>query len=181
MIYFNRRFVIVELTQTLSFTENGISTQINQIKVSKSIKHLQNCIFHMQSVIQPSSITSLFSLPSPPVRESPTNEKPFLIRHTFEKCQKCFKRLVWAQLVQSDVHTGLIKAVSRELRVQRGGAACHGATIWFSRWTFLWPVCAGLMCGQWGSAQYSVSEKSEDRTTWNPATQKYNRIVFYYR
>lgn len=105
---------------------------------------------------------SPFLPPSPPVRESSTHEQPFLIRHTFKKCQKCFMCLVSAQLVQSDVHTGPIKAEGRELRVQRGGAACHGAAIWFSGWTLNQTVYAGCMYGKWSFSHFS--EKSDDRT-----------------
>lgn len=32
----------------------------------------------------------------------------------------------------SQTSTGVIKAVDWELRVQRGGAACHGAGIWLA-------------------------------------------------
>ena len=70
-----------------------------------------------------------------PSSGSSTHEKPFLISHTFEKCQKCFMRLVWAQLVQSDVRAGLIKAEGRGARgVQRGGAACRGAAARLGGW-----------------------------------------------
>lgn len=84
------------------------------IKIYKSsANHLQDCILYHQSLIQLYSITSPFSPSSPPVRESSTHEQPFLISHTFEKCQKCFMWLVSAQLVQSDVRKGLIKAAGR--------------------------------------------------------------------
>lgn len=69
-------------------------------------EHLQNCIRWpaVQHHLPP------FFSTSPPVREASTHEQPFLISHTFEKCQKCFMRLVSVRPAQSDIHTGPIKA-----------------------------------------------------------------------
>lgn len=94
----------------------------------------------------------------PAVRESSTHEQPFLISHTFEKCQKCqkcFMRLVSAQLVQSDARTGLIKAMAQGAKGSEGRrcvTACHGATICFRAWTlsqYLLPsMFPRIVCGR---------------------------------
>lgn len=104
--------------------------------------------------------------PSPPVRESSTHEQPFLISHTFEKCQKCFMRLVSAQLVQSDVRTGLIKATGRGAKGSEG-RRCVPWGLYLVRQMNLQSASATAPAA-WKETLMSFSEKSDDRTEISP-------------
>lgn len=118
-------------------------------KIHKSLTyHLHNWMLYLHEYYP----AVRHHMPPPqPVRESSTHEWPFLISHTFEKCQKCFMRLVSAQLVQSDagaVRTDNSSGGLAELRAREGEAqlfeypaVMYGRTVWcLCLWEIKWPI-----------------------------------------